>query len=88
MLEQVFRDGPPVNNTTLSGDRQVGKLSDECLQFIMLKLVQRWKISQIAVVLGITNQSVRKVVIAAFWLMMWADKNDVPVVGEIGDYFS
>lgn len=59
MLEELFRAGPPMNNTTLKGGKQVGNLSDECLQFIMLKTWMRWKPSQIADVLGISSHSVR-----------------------------
>lgn len=59
MLEQLFRDYLPVNNATLRGGRQVGNLSDECLQYIVLRSWQNWKPSQIADVLGISSHSVR-----------------------------
>ena len=61
MIEELFRTGPPVNNTTLKGGKQVGNLGDECLQYIVLRTWQHWKPSQIADVLGISSQSVRSV---------------------------
>ena len=60
MLEDAFRAGPPLNNTLKFG-KQVGKLSDECFQFILLKTWQKWKPSQIADALGISSHSVRSV---------------------------
>ena len=53
MLEELFFRGPPVNNTTLRGRKQVGNLSDECLQYVILRTYQNWKPSQIAESLGI-----------------------------------
>lgn len=61
MIEELFRDHMPVNNTTLRGKVQVGNLGDEMLQYIMFRTWQRWKPSQIADVLGISAKSVRSV---------------------------
>ena len=61
MIEELFRDHLPVNNTMLRGDVQVGNLGDEMLQYIMFRTWQRWKPSQIADVLGISPKSVRSV---------------------------
>ena len=58
-LEELFLHGPPVNNTALRGGKPVGKLSDECLQYIVYRSYQGWKNSQIADVLGISNGTVK-----------------------------
>ena len=59
MLEELFFRGPPVNNTTLRGGKQVGNLSDECLQYVVLRIYQTWKLSQIADSLGIKKSGVK-----------------------------
>ena len=61
MIEELFRDHLPVNNTTLRGKAQVGNLGDEMLQYIIFRTWQRWKPSQIADILGISAKSVRSV---------------------------
>ena len=61
MLEDAFRAGPPLNNTTLKSNKQVGNLSNESCQFILLKSWQNWKPSQTAEILGISSHSVRSV---------------------------
>ena len=59
MLEELFLDGAPVNNTTLRGGKQVGNLSNECLQYIIHRSYQGWKPSQIADSLGIETGGVK-----------------------------
>jgi hypothetical protein len=60
LLEGLFQHGPPVNNTTLKGGKPVGKLSDECFQYIAFRTHMRWKPSQIAEVLGVSSRAVNK----------------------------
>jgi hypothetical protein len=59
MLQELFFRGAPVNNTTLKGGKQVGNLSDECLQYIIFRSYQNWKLSQIADSLGIKINGVK-----------------------------
>jgi hypothetical protein len=59
MLEELFLHGPPVNNTTFRGDKQIGNLSNECLQYITHRVYQGWKPSQIADSLGIDAGGVK-----------------------------
>jgi len=59
MLEELFLHGAPVNNTTLRGGKQVGNLSNECLQYIIHRSYQSWKPSQIADSLDINTGGVK-----------------------------
>jgi hypothetical protein len=58
LLDELFQQGAPVNNTTLKGGKSVGNLSAECMQFIAVKTYQDWKPSQIATALGVSTRKV------------------------------